>query len=64
METFTLDFPAGRRVRVEANLDYDSPMAATEAEPKIRFIGYAAPHPIGPISGAWNPLNSLKQRGL
>ncbi|HEX8763819.1 MAG TPA: multiheme c-type cytochrome [Candidatus Acidoferrum sp.] len=38
-ETFTFDLAAGRRARVEANLDYYySPMAVTAAEQKIRFM--------------------------
>jgi cytochrome c554/c'-like protein len=38
-ETFYFDLPAGRRARVEANLYYFySPMAATEAEQKIKFM--------------------------
>ena len=38
-ETFSFDFPAGMRGRVEANLYYYySPMATSEAEQRIKFV--------------------------
>jgi Cytochrome c554 and c-prime len=38
-ETFSFDFPAGKRARVEANLYYFySPMALSEAQQKIKFV--------------------------